>query len=53
MLYPPGQTKVSPIVKVVQLLKGLQEKVTKEGETEAANYDKYAGIVFRAAHSYH
>jgi len=36
------KAKVSPIQKVTELLKGLQAKITKEGETEAAEYDKYA-----------
>jgi len=33
---------VTPIQKVTTLLKGLQEKVAKEGQEEAAAYDKYA-----------
>jgi len=36
------KAKVSPIQKVTELLKGLQAKITTEGETEAAEYDKYA-----------
>jgi len=36
------KAKVSPIQKVTELLKGLQAKISKEGQTEAAEYDKYA-----------
>jgi len=34
--------KVTPMEKVIGLLKGLSEKVAAEGKEEAANYDKYA-----------
>jgi len=34
--------QVTPMEKVVGLLKGLSEKVAAEGKEEAANYDKYA-----------
>jgi len=34
--------KVTPMEKVIGLMKSLHEKVTAEGKEEAANYDKYA-----------
>jgi len=34
--------RVTPVEKVMQLLKSLSAKVTEEGKTEAAAYDKYA-----------
>jgi len=37
-----ANVKVSPIQKVTELLKGLQSKITNEGQAEAAEYDKYA-----------
>jgi len=39
---PALSAKVTPIEKVTQLLKGLQEKVEAEGKKEAAAYDKMA-----------
>jgi len=35
-------TAVTPMEKVITLLKGLSDKVTAEGKKEAAQYDKYA-----------
>jgi outer membrane murein-binding lipoprotein Lpp len=36
------QSKVTPVEKVIELLKSLQEQTAAEGKKEAAAYDKYA-----------
>jgi len=42
MMVVAQAAQVTPMEKVVGLLKGLSEKVAAEGKEEAANYDKYA-----------
>jgi len=36
------KTRVTPVEKVIQLLKGIQTQVEEDGKTEATNYDKFA-----------
>jgi predicted nucleic acid-binding Zn-ribbon protein len=36
------RTRVTPVEKVIELLKGLEKEIAEEGKAEAAAYDKYA-----------